>query len=81
MKINAAFSGFSSSLPTKLAPDLDQAFQSPIYLSFYYAALSKDVTLKIWKMNIKTAKQLFKEKQRGIMIEDEDILRLVKKHY
>lgn len=47
----------------------------------YYPALSEDVTLKIWKMNIETATQLFEEKQKDIEIKDEDILRFAKKHY
>jgi len=41
----------------------------------------EEVTLKIWKMNIETAKQLFEEKQKDVEIKDEDIIRFARKDY
>ena len=68
-------------LTTNRVGAFDQAFRSRIHMSLFYPKIQQDSTEKIWKMNLKRAKEIWRD---SLTIKDEDsdeIMQFAKEHY
>ncbi|KAH0437315.1 AAA family ATPase [Colletotrichum camelliae] len=68
-------------LTTNRVGDFDEAFTSRIHMSLYYPELSKEKTLRVFKINMDLIRERFALKGRQIIIEEMEIGAFATQHY